>query len=227
MRMQVLLVCLLLTGCPQSEPVPTASPTTTATTTTANSQASATPMSRQVQEIQALDYYWRFSREDFLASSDPQISPKLKQPVLSLLPSLSPLEILMPAAYAEVPPEHQQLFSLHLTFDHQARTMQAQWRYQMRTQPATAEFGQKSYDSAAYGQLIQDLSAEPLTCTSKQSSMTVGAAPQQLAMMTAAGRKVVTATGDLGQGDYLCHQDLLAELRALRSELSKQDWNEQ
>lgn len=205
--------CLLM-ACQPSEPTP--EPTKTANGTPSAETTSSIPA--EVRDTLSLDYYWRLNREGFLNSSDPLINSKLKNPSLSLS------ELLIPPAMAEVPPEHQKLFSLHLSFDHQAQTMVAQWRYQLRTQPESAEYAQKSYDAAAYAQLIQDLSAKPLTCASKLEQMMVGPAPIKLSITKQSGSQTYNASGDVGQGEYICHQGLIDELNALRSELSKQNW---
>ncbi len=207
--------CLLM-ACQASEPTP--EPTNTGLANGTPSAETTSSIPAEVLEIVSLDYYWRLNREGFVTSTDSQIHSKLKSPSLSLL------KLIIPPALAEVPPEHQKLFSLHLNFDHQARTMFAQWRYQLRNQPDSAEYLQKNYDAAAYTQLIQDLSVKPLICASQLNQMMVGPAPVKISFNRQSGSQTYNASGDGGQGEYVCHPGLIDELKALRSELSKQNW---
>lgn len=202
-----LLLSQTLTHCQSSAPDPSDT----------NQQKPPSLEIPELQKLTSLEYFLRFNRQEFLNSQDPNINPKLRQEQLSWL------KLLMPPALAELAPQYQQLFSLHLSFDHAARSFRAQWRYQMATDPSTAEYAQKTFGPDAYAQLAQDLALKPLACAGNQEQL-AGPAPTLLTFSTAQGSATYQANGHVAAGPYICQDGLLKELVAIRSELSKVSW---
>lgn len=126
------------------------------------------PAPEAFNRLESLEYFLRWDYTDF----DQRYSWHSR--LLSKLPDL-----LLPPAYAELPPAYQKAFSLRIIPQHKKKRLSIEYHEQMVTNDSTHKVRRFESTTEDYAQL-QRLFEKPLSCLQRAEPGWVGPAPELL-----------------------------------------------
>ena len=157
------------------------------------------------QDIQSLDYHLRWDHAEFSAQ-------------------YAWINLLMPPAHAELPPQYQEAFSLYIVWDHSKQELALEYHKQMVMDPETHVHFKQKLGAQAYAELTKLLSRDPLICKYKVEPGMAGPAPRILNLKYTDKVRYVYPSGSSGYDGpgnndgiryALCQNDLETYLQKL------------